>query len=61
VLGINAHQALDLIRLASQDSQSLINGADQFSELCEIAVMGSFGLDFFPEVFDRIVIGRVGR
>jgi len=35
VLGINAHQALDLIRLASQDSQSLINGADQFSELCE--------------------------
>ena len=32
MLGINAHQALDLIRLGGQDSQSLFNGADQFGK-----------------------------
>ena len=60
MLGINAHQALFLIHLGCQDSQSLFNGADQFGEFREIAVVGSFGLIFFPEVCNRIVIGRVG-
>ncbi len=53
MLGINAHQALFLIHLGCQDSQSLFNGADQFGEFREIAVVGSFGLIFFQ----RYVIG----
>lgn len=61
MFGINAHQALDLIGLGSQNSQSVFNGADQFGEFFEIAVMGCFGLHFLPEVFDRIEVGRVGR
>jgi len=61
VLGVNAHQAHDFIGLGSQDRQSLFNRLDQLGEFFKVSVVSGFGLHFLPQVFDGIVVWRVGR
>jgi hypothetical protein len=61
VFGIDAHQPHDFISLGSQDRQSLFDRLDQLDKFFEVPVVSCFGFHFLPQVFDRIVVWRVGR
>jgi len=60
MLGVDAHRTQDFIGLGSQDFQSILNGFGQFDKLIEVAVVSGFGFDFLPQVFNRVVIWRIG-
>lgn len=47
--------------MGRQHLQGILHGLDQLDELCEITIVCGFGFDLFPQVLNRIVVGRVRR
>ena len=55
-MGVEAHEALDLISLGSQQLKGFLDGFHQLDEFFEVAIVSSPRLNFLPKEFNRIIV-----